>query len=127
MAGVNLGGRKDWETIEVLASAARTATGSVEIGALGGPVEYLVFVTNVSAASGTSPTLEFDLEGTVDGTNWFKVDDLSSPSGSTGIRTRLTHSFSGFALVPRMRIRYIIGGTTPSFTFDVKIVAVTGG
>lgn len=127
MAGLNLGGRRDWEVLRLLPSAARTTSGTVELGMLGGPVDYLFFVANVSAASGTSPTVQFDLEGTVDGTNWFTLDNLTSASGSINVRNKLTSVVSGFGFTPRMRIKYTIAGTNPSLTFDVNVVAVTGG
>src|ERR1044072_2726207 len=87
--------------VTAVASAARTT--SSNSGVLSGFGNWSKFRAqlNVSAASGTTPTLDVAVEGLLD-------DDVQALD-VTGLFT------------DQMRVRWTIGGTTPSFTFDVKL------
>lgn len=95
-----------------LASATQTASGA------GTPftvdsVLSIIGTLAVTAASGTSPTLDLRLESSVDGTNYYTVAAFSQKTGiSTDARI-----FGPVGTTARWA--WTVGGTTPSFTFSV--------
>lgn len=95
-------------------SAARAASGNGS--AVGGfdKVAWTRVQLNVTAASGTTPTLDVVVEDTLDGTNWNTVGTFTQATAVTRQVINLAAPFTD-----RLRIRYTIGGTTPSFTFAV--------
>lgn len=111
------GGYADTKSTSLHASAARTATGAsaaIEVGDRG----VLRLLLDVTAASGTTPTLDVTVQTSYDGTTWRSLGTFTQATGVTSERK----SFSGcdrFA-----RVSYTIGGTTPSFTFAVSGEAV---
>jgi hypothetical protein len=95
-------------------SAARTASG--DTGALTGwgvPSTARVQL-DVTAAAGTSPTLGVVVEDTLDGTNWNPVGIFAQRVGAGREVLTLSTPFTD-----RMRVRWTVGGTAPSFTFSV--------
>lgn len=101
------------------ASAANTATNSGAATDVGLFRELVVFL-NVTAGSGTTPTLNVKIQTSDDGgTTWYDV-----PSGAftqaTGVTTQIL-SFTTFG--DTVRCVSTIAGTTPSFTYAVKAVA----
>lgn len=105
-----------WNTLTILPSAARTTSGnqSVAVDDLGNNVAVQVSVT---AASGTTPTLDISLEWSMEGSIWSPAatpDTFASITATTSVvKTFVTKG-------PFYRIVYTIGGTTPSFTFSVR-------
>lgn len=101
-------------TDTLVASAARTASG--DSGRLGhfGHASTLRLQLDVSAASGTSPTLDVVIEDTLDGTNWNTIGTFAQKTASGREVINVTTPFSD-----TLRARWTIGGTTPSFTFSV--------
>ena len=101
-------------TVTLLASAARTATvtGTAVTGLAA--AKLLVLQLNVTAASGTSPTLDVVVQDTVDGTNWNTIATFVQATGVTREVIRLTSAFTD-----RLRVVGTIDGTEPSFTFAV--------
>lgn len=97
-------------------SAARTASG--DSGARTGfeHASTLRAQLNVTAASGTSPTLDVVLEDTLDGTNWNVVGTFAQKVGPGREVINVTAPFTD-----RLRARWTLGGTTPSFTFTVDV------
>lgn len=104
----------------LLPSAARTASGSSDQFHVGGVVTGLVVEIDVTAASGTSPTLDLDLMDSFDGVNWNKVADVNTANITAAGRTVLRINLVGTPCTNRLRLTYTIGGTTPSFTFAVN-------
>jgi hypothetical protein len=100
------------EGVTLAASAARTASGN------GTAVDTresstLRLLLDVTAASGTGPTLTVTIEQSSDGSTW---RDHSSFAQATGV-TSERKTFGG---VDRwVRAKWTLGGTTPSFTFSV--------
>ena len=95
-------------------SAARTAsgyTGTVDVNRFSSCDLSLV----ISAASGTDETLDVTVEQSQDGSN-FVVTDTYAQAVGTGTALKQNVRVSGNV----MRIHYVIGGTTPSFTSDVR-------
>jgi len=110
----------EFSTEELLASAARTASGQSDQFHLGGVATAMVIEISATAVSGTVPTLDVDLEDTFDGTNWNKVVDVNAADITATGRTVKRFNVLDTPTTNRLRLNYTIGGTTPSFTFSVK-------
>ncbi|KKM78217.1 hypothetical protein LCGC14_1362190 [marine sediment metagenome] len=123
---------------EILASAARTATGNSDT--LTGIERYTSFVAliDVTANGGTSQTLDVAVQTLLpDGITWqplaqfqqFTTSNLmrvaSVVSGGDSIgdvdTTLAAGTIKDFVLGDTFRVRFVIGGTNPSFTFAVFI------
>lgn len=78
---------------------------------------------NVSAVSGTSPTMTVTLQDSPDGVNWYNI-----PSGAfsavTAVGTSRLALPAGTAVGPNFRASVTVGGTTPSFTASLMIQLV---
>jgi hypothetical protein len=80
-----------------------------------GDAEQIVATLDVSAASGTSPTLDVVIEDSADGSVW---NTLATFTQKTTIATevlRITNAFHN-----RVRAKYTLGGTSPNFTATLK-------
>jgi hypothetical protein len=103
----------------VVPSATKTATGNDTGQALGGAFNNIALYVNVTAASGTTPTLVVKLQDSPDGTNWYDITGATTASltttGAVAVRTTVACGHS-------IRAVWTIGGTTPSFTFSVNAV-----
>lgn len=100
------------EDVTPVASAARTTSGnSGTLDAESFGVASLLL--DVTAASGTTPTLNVTVEESDDGTTWRQV-------GTFAQKTAVSNERKSFAIsAPKYRVTWTIGGTTPSFTFSV--------
>lgn len=102
----------------------------------------ITFQLSTTAASGTTPTLDVKVQTSLDGVVWFDVlaffpatsvseflkslpvtsrevaalDDNATMNSVTILTADTVRSMFG----PLFRVRWIIGGTTPSFTFKVE-------
>lgn len=97
------------------ALAARTATGNgptLNLGDTGGLA--LRAQLRVTAASGTTPTLNVIIQDSLDGTNWNTIGTFAQATAATREVINIQTPFGPF-----LRAQYTIGGTTPSFTFEV--------
>lgn len=106
------------QPIAMVASAARTTSGSQVVQGL---QEYdkLRVQLNVSAASGTTPTLDVVVEDTVDaGATWNTVATFAQKTAAA--REVLTISP---VIGDQVRVSWTIAGSTPSFTFAVSGLA----
>lgn len=106
----------------VVASAARTATGNTGALAGYGGASTLRVQLNVTAASGTSPTLNVLVEDTLDGSTWNTVGTFAQKTATGREVVNVTTPFAD-----RVRVSWTIGGTTPSFTFDVICISQSPG
>jgi hypothetical protein len=101
-----------------VASAARTTTGDTGvISGYGGAVSLRAQL-DVTAASGTTPTLNVTIEDTLDGTTWNTVGTFAQKTAAGREVITVTTPFAD-----RIRVRWVIAGTTPSFTFSVVIAS----
>lgn len=104
----------------VVASAARTATGTT--GTLDAPSEAnLILAVVCSAVSGTTPTMTLSIEWSMDGTNWCPAataDAFAEMTAASNVVKPFTVKGSSY------RIKWTIGGTTPSFTFTVTELGI---
>lgn len=111
-------------------NAVNTATGNRPItGVVDGVAKAATILIDVTAASGTTPTLDISIQGRADSaSNWITLAPLTGMSSAafTQITAATTQTRRIEGPLPRqLRAVATIGGTTPSFTFSVK--AVLGG
>ena len=100
--------------VTLLASGVRTTTASAAGVAGFAAARQLVIQLNVTAASGTAPTLDVIVQDTVDGTNYGTIATFTQATAVTKEVIRLETPFTD-----TLRVVYVIGGVTPSFTFSV--------
>ena len=111
-------GSRQWaeQELELAPSAARTADGTGEgvdtAASLVGVAEL-----EVTAASGTSPTLDVKIMG-VDGDKTVELGKFAQQT-ATGSVLRIPVALP----YSKVRTDWTIGGTTPSFTFSVNLRA----
>lgn len=124
----------------ILASAARTATGNMT-GTLTGIERYTSAIVelDVTANSGTSQTLDVYVQTLLpDATTWqdlihfaqfttsnaTHVASIVSGGDSIGVANESdlgAGTIKDFVLGDTWRVRFVIGGTNPSFTFAVHM------
>jgi len=103
------------------ASAAQTASGMSPTLAVGAYRELLVAV-NVSAVAGTSPTLTLAVDSLGADGVWYTLwtsaamTAVGQTLASLGVEASTNTAFGA-----SVRLRWTIGGTTPSFTFSASI------
>lgn len=96
-------------------SAARTANGNSLTVTGYSPTEALRAQLDVTAASGTSPTLDVVIQDSLDGgATWNTIGTFAQ---RTAAARQVINVAAPFA--PLLRVSWTIGGTTPSFTFSV--------
>jgi hypothetical protein len=100
----------------IVPSAARTASGDSGVLAGWGVPKTLRVQINVTAAAGTGPTLDVVIEDTLDGTNWNVIGTFAQ---KTAVGREVVNVTTPFA--DRLRARWTVAGTAPSFTFDVMV------
>jgi hypothetical protein len=102
------------------ASTTHAAVGTASYGTV-------VVEIDVTAASGTGPTLLLVVEGSIDGTTWFQLGRVGASGYSAGVATApsnftgAAHAFGAFPAARYVRTRSVVGGTTPSFTYSVAV------
>ena len=109
----------------ILASAARTASGNTQSTSLGvANFRDMHLFLDITAVSGTSPTLEIvsQAKDPVSG-NWAGVNTIWS--GLNSAQTAYAN-IAGLGLASDFAISWVIGGTTPSFTFSLGYVVKDG-
>lgn len=103
-----------------IASAARTASGTGPATRVGAAHTVRAFL-NVTAATGTSPSLTLTVETSFDGaTGWVSVGSFTAATGVTSERKQFS------ALGAFVRFSWTITGTTPSITFSC-VADLVGG
>lgn len=101
----------------VVASSARTISGDTGVLSYYGGMGKLIAQLNVTAAGGVTPTLDVVIEDSVDGgTTWNTIVTFTQATTVTRQVQRYTSSFTD-----TLRVRWTVAGTTPSFTFDVRL------
>ncbi len=98
-------------------SAARTTTTEFLLGGIPGDWDEVVGYLDVTAASGTSPTLDVTYETTADeGSTYFTHTSFTQATGVTTERKVFTAPVGVDG-----KINCTIGGTSPSFTFSLRL------
>ena len=102
--------------LTLTAAAATVDSGPVSAPADGGPI---IVAAHVTAATGTTPTLDVTLEQSANGTSGWATVTGSALTQITAAGNRI-----GFAAPtqPYVRVKATIGGTTPAFTGSVAVV-----
>ncbi len=107
------------QVVTVHASAAETATGNS--GGIPANGTSLGLSVDVTAQSGTTPTLDISVEWSPDGTNFaapdVAADTISQYGAATGVKSK---EFTVKA--PFFRVVWTIAGGTPSYTFAAAAV-----
>ncbi|MET8297402.1 hypothetical protein ABZW02_25590 [Streptomyces sp. NPDC005180] len=103
-----------------LAPAVRTASASSGPVTAAGAATVALLAVHVSAASGTTPTLDAVLEESADGSSWTTV----TGSGITQLTAAGNRLSAGGVTKNYVRATLTIGGTTPSFTCSASILFV---
>ena len=102
--------------LALVASAARTATGNATPVTGLASADTLRVQLNVSAAGGTTPTLDVVVEDTLDnGATWNVIGTFAQKVAAGREVINITTPFTD-----QIRVRWTLAGTTPSFTFDVN-------
>ncbi len=100
-------------SVGAVASAARTTTGNGTAFDTAN-VDSVNATLVISAASGTTPTLDLTLETTADGTNYYTVGTFPQQITTQAGIARVVGDLGALS-----RWKWTIAGTTPSFTFAV--------
>lgn len=100
----------------IVTSAARGSTGNS--GAIRSDrATVLNLAVSVTAQSGTTPTLDFSVEWSYDGTNFFQAQPADSFTQiTTVVPTTVVKRFD--IKGPQFRLVWTLGGGTPNYTFS---------
>lgn len=110
-----------YQEATILPSAARTTSGDTNsTPTIVGKYKEAIAFIDVTAVSGTVPTLDvkFQTQDPVS-LKWFDLTSLTFTQ-KTAVATEMKTQSS--LLGSKLRCAYIIGGTTPSFTFSVGLI-----
>lgn len=118
---------RSYATQTVLNQASAAQTTSADFGDLDvSKCRRITVDINITAVSGSSPVIQFfiDRKG-VDG-NYYNIWSSSSGINSTGVVSRTIGAFAETeqALGSTVKLRWTIGGSTPSFTFSASIIGI---
>lgn len=111
-------------TQNIVPSAARTTTtnhSAFDVSLLRGSVVGID--PDVTAVSGTGPTLDLAVQQSNDGVTWFETQDVLGDA-FTQVTAVTNPALKNFLVVANLfRIRAVIAGTSPSFTYIVDLKA----
>lgn len=114
---------RPFRTVFSEAATARTATGNVAVETPLNATEATVSV-NVTAASGTSPTLTVAFQQQDANGVWYDAGVTASITATGTARFAVgPGTANGFPLGGSQRLSWTIGGVSPSFTFQVSVQA----
>lgn len=106
-------------TVTLSASGAKVASGAATAVTGLAAANNLVIQLEVTAASGTTPTLDVIVQDTVDGTNYYTIATFAQKTGTGTEVIRLATPFTD-----TLKVSWTIGAiANPSFTFSVKAFA----
>jgi len=103
-------------TLTPLASAARTASGVSTAQDTDDILPTALVRIDVTVVSGTSPTLDVTLRDTLSAATLPGASGTLTATGMTIFETVVTDS---------VEVVFTIGGTSPSFTFEVELIGKT--
>ena len=105
-----------FRVVEALASAARTTTGAADLAALPGPYRELTVYIDVTAVSGTTPSMTVTYQISPDGVNFYDHTPGAAITATGKQSIRIPTNIGAFG-----RLSYAITGTAPSFTFSAAV------
>jgi hypothetical protein len=85
-------------------------------------VNYFAVDINVSAASGTTPTLDIFVERLGQDGVWYTMYHPTQITGVIQVSVSLGPGDTAAAPTQTLRVRWAVGGTGPSFTFSMSMV-----
>ena len=108
--------------VELTYVPSQTVTNSGDTGANPLYIHYgsvVVFFLNVTSVEGTNPTLDvyIDIQDPASG-NWVNQDKFPTVTAPTTLALALPVRST------RYRVRWVLGGTSPSFTFSIWVVII---
>jgi hypothetical protein len=106
------------EPRNTLSSAARTTAGTQTLSAVRDAGTQLHVMLDVTAVTGTSPTLDVEVQWSHDGTRWASVEPAADAFSQIVSARTVVRSFPVRA--PLARLSWTVGGTSPSFTFGIR-------
>ena len=80
--------------------------------------ERMGILTRITAVGGTTPTLSVALEVSENDIDWETLTPSLTGLNTTGVRTALVTNMYPSRFV---RLRFTLGGTSPSFTFQARV------
>ena len=101
--------------ITLLPSAARTTGGAGDGTSAAAEFREGNVLLDITAVSGTTPSLTVTVETSADGLSWFPHTAFAAKT-AVGKDVLKLSNLGSFA-----RVSYAISGTTPSFTFSVVL------
>lgn len=101
--------------IALLPSAARTTSGASDGSSAAAEFREANVLLDITAVSGTTPSLTVTVETSADGSSWFSHTAFSAKT-ATGKDIQKLGNLGTY-----LRVSYAISGTTPSFTFSVVV------
>ncbi len=108
----------------ILQSTAYTMSGSAPAVNVPLAVSTLAVDVNVTAVGGTSPTLALFLERQGADGIWYSIWAPAAVTAAGAVSTSVGPGCATPAsLTGMLRLRWQLGGTTPSFTFSASVVA----
>ena len=118
--------QQNLEKINLIAghpTAARTATGQtsgIDLRTYDGDV---VFVLDSAAGGGSSPTLDITIEDSADNSSFSALSGAAFTQ-VTGTASAQTLDINKDEAKRYVRIKYTIGGSSPTFTFSVNSIGL---
>lgn len=103
----------------IVASGPQTVSG--ESLAFPAHTEFLTVGVDVTAFAGTTPTMDLAVEWSLDGTSFSAGESPLLFAQIDGLKT--THAQTR-VMAPHFRLKWTLGGTTPSFTFSAHVVHI---
>lgn len=101
-------------SVTLAASSTQTASGTGSSVDLTSPYSAVWVRLQVTAVSGSSPTLQLIVEHSSDN-SFFRTHTTQTAINTTGVT-----EFAAAGLDRYIRVRWVVGGSTPSFTFSVS-------
>lgn len=99
------------KTVNLQARTANGDTGEISIPNVNRARVYV----RITAMGGTAPTLRVYGEDSPDGNNWYPVSDSGVLNAAGNYAFNMMNPLSD-----AMRLRWVLGGTSPSVTFELN-------
>jgi hypothetical protein len=105
-----------------LASAALTVSGQTPPINVPSSIKRTELNVNVTAVSGTTPTLDVFYEGLDDNGVWFTLYHGAQITAVGDAAQGVGDGMQTPVMIPDViRVRWVVGGTTPSFTASISV------
>lgn len=93
-----------------------TASGTQVVSGNFGLARDLILQVVLATVTGTTPSYTFSVEGSLDGSNWYSLGALSAITAAGTGQANVTTP-----LPSRVRVKWVVTGTTPSAVVDVYV------